>query len=199
MLATPALFATPRTLLWDASTLERQPPAAALTELLAVADAALEEGPWAVTDKQMLPPSGDRHDFFSTSSYAWPCNRTCPFTFADCSHWCMPPLALVNHVCVDRNVSCDAGTGLPWVTHDGYSDRSASAALDRPRMDGVTTAVAKLVLAWWYTSSADPPRAQRYVARAAELLRTFFLRAESAMDPNLNFAQGLPGSYTHRT
>jgi len=44
----------------------------ALDQLIAEADAALLEGPWSVTDKEKLPPSGDKHDYASYSRYWWP-------------------------------------------------------------------------------------------------------------------------------
>lgn len=71
----------PQTILMDAETLaqtkmriekgdpELQP---ALDELLAKADAALLEGPYSVTDKEVVPPSGDKHDYASYSRYWWP-------------------------------------------------------------------------------------------------------------------------------
>lgn len=40
--------------------------------LLADAEAALEEGPFSVTHKEKLPPSGDKHDYASYSRYWWP-------------------------------------------------------------------------------------------------------------------------------
>ena len=44
----------------------------ALEKLLAEADAALEEGPFSVTDKTKRPPSGDLHDYMSFGPYWWP-------------------------------------------------------------------------------------------------------------------------------
>jgi hypothetical protein len=40
--------------------------------LLRDADSALTAAPLSVTAKQMLPPSGDRHDFMSLAPYWWP-------------------------------------------------------------------------------------------------------------------------------
>ena len=40
--------------------------------LLTAADAMLEEGPFAVTEKTKLPPSGNSHDYASYSRYWWP-------------------------------------------------------------------------------------------------------------------------------
>ena len=36
------------------------------------ADRALREGPWSVMDKEHLPPSGDKHDYYSVGPYWWP-------------------------------------------------------------------------------------------------------------------------------
>ncbi len=45
----------------------------ALDKLLRVAALARDATPVAVTDKTtLLPPSGDRHDYFSLSPYWWP-------------------------------------------------------------------------------------------------------------------------------
>ena len=45
---------------------------APLAELRRQADAALTAGPWSVTDKPQLPPSGDKHDYLSQAPYWWP-------------------------------------------------------------------------------------------------------------------------------
>jgi hypothetical protein len=36
------------------------------------ADQALEAGPWSVMDKTLVPPSGDKHDYYSVGPYWWP-------------------------------------------------------------------------------------------------------------------------------
>ncbi|TGE23481.1 alginate lyase family protein [Hymenobacter metallicola] len=40
--------------------------------LLAKADQALQRGPYTVTSKQRVPPSGDKHDYISQAPYWWP-------------------------------------------------------------------------------------------------------------------------------
>jgi len=45
---------------------------APLHELRKMADKALKQGPFTVTGKQQIPPSGDRHDYMSLSPYWWP-------------------------------------------------------------------------------------------------------------------------------
>ena len=44
----------------------------AFDQLIEEAEAALEEGPFSVTDKKKLPPSEDKHDYASYSRYWWP-------------------------------------------------------------------------------------------------------------------------------
>ena len=44
----------------------------AMDALIQEADAALESGPFSVTDKKKVAPSGDKHDYASYSRYWWP-------------------------------------------------------------------------------------------------------------------------------
>lgn len=44
----------------------------AFEQLIVDAEEALKEGPFSVTDKVKLPPSGDKHDYASYSRYWWP-------------------------------------------------------------------------------------------------------------------------------
>ena len=44
----------------------------AYATLMREAAAALAHGPYTVTDKRLLPPSGDRHDYISLAPYWWP-------------------------------------------------------------------------------------------------------------------------------
>jgi hypothetical protein len=44
----------------------------AYKKLLADADKALNEGPFSVMDKKLVPPSGDKHDYLSLAPYFWP-------------------------------------------------------------------------------------------------------------------------------
>lgn len=40
--------------------------------LIAQADSSMQAGPYTVTDKQQLPSSADRHDYYSLAIYWWP-------------------------------------------------------------------------------------------------------------------------------
>ena len=50
--------------------------AAAYEAVVATANAALAQGPWSVTTKAVLPPSGNPHDYASVGVYWWPCNES---------------------------------------------------------------------------------------------------------------------------
>jgi hypothetical protein len=49
-----------------------QHPEPALLHLLDDARKAMAEKPFSVTEKTVLPPSGDKHDYLSVAPYAWP-------------------------------------------------------------------------------------------------------------------------------
>jgi len=126
----------------------------ALRRLMHEADAAMAAGPFSVTKKTFMPPSGDKHDYMSLSIYWWP-NPNTP-------------------------------DGLPYVNRDG--ERNPEADLyDGPQLSGMAWNVSTLALGWHFT------RREHYAERAAFLLRAFFLDPETRMNPNLNFAQGIPG------
>ena len=44
----------------------------AIEQLTADADVALSAGPYSVVDKEVVPPSGDKHDYMSQAPYWWP-------------------------------------------------------------------------------------------------------------------------------
>ncbi|MGF6925695.1 hypothetical protein QFZ48_001195 [Chitinophaga sp. W2I13] len=78
---TAAQQAAPGTFLFDPAVLTAQKAAIAthqpgaekaLHELLTRADRALQHGPYAVTFKSKVPPSGDKHDYMSVGPYWWP-------------------------------------------------------------------------------------------------------------------------------
>ncbi len=44
----------------------------ALDKVIRDANGALKQGPWSVMDKPVTPPSGNKHDYLSQSTYYWP-------------------------------------------------------------------------------------------------------------------------------
>ena len=77
----PATATEPRVFVLDGRHLERtreqirQRPADfedVLEVIRSKADEALEGGPWTVLDKPLIPPSGDKHDYYSVGPYWWP-------------------------------------------------------------------------------------------------------------------------------
>jgi hypothetical protein len=78
--------------------------------------------------------------------------------------------------------------GEPYVRRDGeVNPERDGAAFDVTALSRMTEAVEALALAHYLTD--DP----RYAARAAKLLRTWFLDPATRMNANTEFAQGVPG------
>ena len=141
-------------------------------------------GPWSVMNKSMVASSGDKHDYFSTAKYCWPCNYPCNATVVnatgnDCTAW---------EAGGDYHPQkCHNATGLPWLCHDGYAN-PINDHLDRGLWDSLYYTVPPLALSAFLTGNATQAQ------RASMLVRTWFLDSSSRMNPNLNHAQAIPGS-----
>ena len=81
--------------------------------------------------------------------------------------------------------------GLPYVQRDGQSDTN-NFNEDRDCVRKLDSAVAVLGAAYKITGD------DRYAAKAAELLRVFFLDPDTMMNPNLQYSQAIPGVSTGR-
>lgn len=131
---------------------------AALGNLLKQAKTDLTTGPWSVTTKQQVPPSGDKHDYLSLAPYWWPTTQP----------------------------TAENPWGCPFVQKDGQRNPIVDEITDHAYRGDAFAAIYRLALAWYYTGDA------RYAQRAALDLRTWFLDAATKMNPNMNYAQGIP-------
>ncbi|WP_248101236.1 alginate lyase family protein [Enterobacter chengduensis] len=130
--------------------------APAWKNLLQKADLALEHKPYSVTDKKLLPASGNKHDYYSFGPYWWP--------------------------------NPDTKDHLPYIRKDGQINPSSKTDdTDSKRLVQFSDDVRTLSLAAFYRSDA------RYAQKAQRMLDTWFLNKKIRMNPNLNYAQAIPG------
>ncbi len=80
----------------------------------------------------------------------------------------------------------DTTNGLPYVSRDGQSNPD-NFNKHRECLRRLSNAIAALGAAYKLTGD------DRYATKAAELLRVFFLDPATRMNPNLQFAQAVPG------
>jgi len=83
-------------------------------------------------------------------------------------------------------------TGLPYIRRDGERNPEINKYPDHQSMDRMVSAVETLALAYYFKED------EACAARAAVLLRAWFLDAATRMNPNLQYAQAIPGINTGR-
>ncbi len=86
----------------------------------------------------------------------------------------------------------DTENGLPYIRKDGERNPEIYKFTDHANEGKMTNAVYTLSLAYYITKDS------KYSNKASRLLRVWFLNDSTKMNPNLNFAQGIPGICTGR-
>jgi hypothetical protein len=82
--------------------------------------------------------------------------------------------------------------GLPYVRRDGERNPEIKRFPDHDLLDDMVAAVEKLSTAYYFTNKEE------YAAKSSEILRMWFLDGKTKMNPNLEFAQAIPGVNTGR-
>ncbi|CAE7221817.1 unnamed protein product [Rhizoctonia solani] len=125
------------------------------------------QGPWAVTSKTMLPPSGDKHDFMSLRPYFWP----------DCS-------GVGN---TTRLTDKQIYTTCPYVRRDGEFNPDVRMVNDTGAFQAMADSIFYNALAWSFTKDRG------YSRNIANAINTWFLAPDTLMNPSLNYSQLLRG------
>ena len=127
----------------------------AVKRIIKDADKALKAEALSVTTKELLPPSGDNHDYYSLSRYWWP--------------------------------DPSKPDGKPYIRRDGETNSEVDKITDHTFLGKTITNINTLSLAFYYTGN------EKYAVRAAELIRIWFVDAETKMNPNLTYSQTILG------
>ena len=77
--------------------------------------------------------------------------------------------------------------GLPYLRRDGQRNPEIYTITDHKEMSELDNASRILALAWYFTGD------EKYALKAAVLLRHWFFDESTRMNPNLNYAQAVPG------
>lgn len=135
-------------------------------------------GPWSVTNKPVVAPSGDKHDYMSWAPYEWP----------DCSNAkntteLSPP---------DMWKTCN------YVFRDGQVNPDRSTIKDSQSFSNLSDAVLYNSIA----ATLQNKSSSIYSQNVVNIVKAWFLDGDTGMNPNLNYAQmnrgpnGQHGEYT---
>lgn len=82
--------------------------------------------------------------------------------------------------------------GLPYIRRDGERNPEINKITDHKSIDNLENALETLALAYYFKGD------EAYAAKAVQLLRMFYLNPATRMNPNLEYAQFIPGVNTGR-
>ena len=85
-----------------------------------------------------------------------------------------------------------SANGLPYIRKDGERNPEINKITDHRSLDQLESSVETLAFAYYFKGD------EAYAAKAAQLLRAFFLDPATRMNPNLQYAQFIPGVNTGR-
>jgi len=81
----------------------------------------------------------------------------------------------------------NAAEGSPYIRRDGERNPEINKFRDHQAMSRMADTVDVLAIAYYFTAD------EQYAAKASQLLRAWFLDPATKMNPNLQFAQAIPG------
>ncbi|KAF6758849.1 alginate lyase-domain-containing protein [Ephemerocybe angulata] len=123
------------------------------------------KGPWSVMDKQGIPPTNDKHDYLSWAPYWWP----------DCTN------AGNTTVLTEQEI----WTTCTYVRRDGQFNPDVRTVNDVGNFQDMSEAVFYNALAWAFTKTPSNTNSKD----AVRFLNTWFLAADTRMNPNLDYSQ----------
>jgi hypothetical protein len=82
--------------------------------------------------------------------------------------------------------------GLPYIRRDGERNPELDKITDHHTLDLMEAATRTLAIAYYFSGNEE------YAAKATQLLRAWFLDPATRMNPNLEYAQFIPGVNTGR-
>ncbi|MEA2206588.1 MAG: hypothetical protein QOE77_3364 [Blastocatellia bacterium] len=86
----------------------------------------------------------------------------------------------------------DKPDGLPYINRDGERNPEIAKITDHLALDQMESAVQTLSLAYYFKNNEE------YATKATQLLRAWFIDPATRMNPNLEYAQFIPGVNTGR-